>query len=47
MTTRTWRAQNIYKIVQAEHNDSQMFITAGTEECTAIANSPCSTAKQF
>lgn len=47
MTTRTWRAQSIYEIVQAEHNDSQMFITAGTEECTAIANSPFSTAKQF
>ena len=47
MTTHTWRARNIYKIVQAEHNDSQMFITAGTEEYTAIANSPCSTAKQF
>lgn len=47
MTTHTWRAQSIYKIVQAEHNDSQMFITAGTEECTVIANSPFSTAKQF
>lgn len=47
MTTRTWRAQNIYKTVQAEHNDSQMFITAGTEECTAIANSPHSTAKEL
>lgn len=47
MTTHIWRAQSIYKIVQAEHNDSQMFITAGTEECTAIANSLFSTAKQF
>lgn len=47
MTTRTWRGLNIYKIVQAEHSDSQTFITDGTEECTAIANSICSAAKQF
>lgn len=46
-STCTWRAQNIYQIVQTEHNDSQMFITAGTEKCTAIANSPCSATKQF
>lgn len=47
MTTHIWRAQSIYKTVQSEHNDSQMFIAAGTEECTAIANSPFSAAKQF
>jgi len=47
MTTGTWRALDILKIVQAEHNDSQMFITAGTEACTAIANSLCSAVKQF
>lgn len=47
MTTRAWRAQDIYRTVPTEHNDSQIFTAARTEECTAIANPPCSTAKQF